>query len=661
MRIGLSLFFVLAFGWNNFVWANAGGPPANRNGLDGLYCTACHRTNALNSGRGNVRIEGMPLAWLPGETYSLRVTITHEGSRRWGFQLSATGANGQQAGEFLPGADGRTAIVTAAVGGSQVQFIRQTSVGTGPGGTNSYEFSYRAPANAALGTIRLHLAGNAANGNNANTDDFIYATETAVPIAIMANSRSFTFADRGGVSVGTANRSAAPVMGHARVQPGPGSPAPAGVAIVGYRQNNVTVSEAAFSAARSLRSARIYTEIDDGMNTSVAIVNPNSQAATLWYYFTDQGGTNFGHGSTVIEPNSQVAGFLDQAPFYRQTLKGMPISRSRSFTVNSSAPISLVAMRGSANERSELIMAPLPVTDLSAASGGSISIPMFADGGGSTTEVLLVNPTDATLNGSVEFLSAEGQPLILTVAGAPRNRLNYSIPPRTSRRFPTGNTFETTVGGSIRIVPVSGAVAPAAAALVSARVGDVTVSESTIEGSAPGSAFRLYVENSGDFARGRPDSIQSGVAIANPGTDAATVTLDLTTMNGISTGLTASLLVPARGQTAVFLNQIPRFASLPLSFQGVLRVSTNSESGIAAAGLRGHYTEGSSPVLLMSGMPAFNESSAPSPSDLVFPQVVDSGGFTTQIVVFSGSAGQRGTGNLRFYSPAGQPLTLTTR
>lgn len=661
MRIVLSLSFMLFFGCNNFAWAFSAGPPASRNGLDGQYCTACHRTNALNSGKGNVRIEGIPLAWFPGETYNVRVMITHEGSSRWGFQLSATGENGQQAGDFLPGADGRTATVTAPVNGSQVQFIRQTSVGTGPGGTNSYEFRYRAPATAANGTIRLHLAGNAANGNNANTGDFIYATEAAVPVAMMTNNRSFTFGERGGASVGTANRSAATVVGHARIQPGPGSPAPSGVAILGWSANNVTISEASFTATRPLRSGRIFTDIGDGVNTSVAIVNPGSQAAMLSYFFTDEGGTNFGHGGIALAPNTQVTGLLDQAPFYRQTLKGMPVSRSRSFTINSTVPVSMLAMRGSTDERAQFLMAPLPVTDLSASSGDPVSIPVFVDGGGSTTEVLLLNPTDATLNGSIEFLSSGGKTLTVSLAGAARNRFNYSIPPRSSRRLSTGNTVDTTVAGSIRIVPVSGATAPAAAALLSTRAGDGTVSESMVEAVAAGSAFRIYVENAGDFAAGRPGAIQSGFAIANPGADVSTVTLDLTALNGVSSGFTASLLIPARGQTAVFLNEIPRFASLPLSFQGVLRVSTTSASGIAVTGMRGHYSESSSPSLIVSGMPAFNENSALSSEDLVFPQVLDSGGFTTQIVVFSGLAGQRGTGNLRFYSPSGQPLTLTTR
>src|SRR5438876_10859496 len=86
--------------------AFSSGPPANRNGVGGQFCTLCHRTNPLNSGEGSVRVAGLPSAWLPGETYSLQVIVSHPTARRFGFQFSATGPNGDQAGELVPASDG---------------------------------------------------------------------------------------------------------------------------------------------------------------------------------------------------------------------------------------------------------------------------------------------------------------------------------------------------------------------------------------------------------------------------------------------------------------------------------------------------------------------------------------------------------------------------
>src|SRR5882724_2463105 len=87
------------------------GAPTDRNGLNGVYCTACHRTNELNVPGGSVSVSGLPSGWIPGNVYRLRVTIAREGSSRWGFEMSAVDASGQQAGEFIAGADGRSQVV----------------------------------------------------------------------------------------------------------------------------------------------------------------------------------------------------------------------------------------------------------------------------------------------------------------------------------------------------------------------------------------------------------------------------------------------------------------------------------------------------------------------------------------------------------------------
>ncbi|HYR43247.1 MAG TPA: hypothetical protein VER98_09500 [Terriglobia bacterium] len=71
----------------------------------------------------------------------------------------------------------------------------------------------------------------------------------------------------------------------------------------------------------------------------------------------------------------------------------------------------------------------------------------------------------------------------------------------------------------------------------------------------------------------------------------ASVTFQATTLSGASLGLTGSAVVPANGQIAIFLSQIPGFSSLPNPFQGVLRVSTTSSAGISVIGIRGRYNE----------------------------------------------------------------------
>src|SRR5213078_1273553 len=118
----------------------------------------------------------------------------------------------------------------------------------------------------------------------------------------------------------------------------------------------------------------------------VAIANPNNSGATLSFSFTDRNGQTFGAGSTTVAANGQIAAFLNQAPFNAGD------SVAGSFTFTASVPVSVIALRGLTNERSEFLITTLPVADLSAAaSSETILFPHFADGGGWTTQILLVN------------------------------------------------------------------------------------------------------------------------------------------------------------------------------------------------------------------------------------------------------------------------------
>src|SRR5438093_10368115 len=97
----------------------------------------------------------------------------------------------------------------------------------------------------------------------------------------------------------------------------------------------------------------------DALNIALAIVNPNEQAVTLNFYFTDVAGNNFGQGSTILPQNSEVAAFLDQPPF------SAPRGSVATFTFTSTLLVSALALRGITNERGDFLMTILPVVDIS--------------------------------------------------------------------------------------------------------------------------------------------------------------------------------------------------------------------------------------------------------------------------------------------------------
>ncbi len=451
----------------------------------------------------------------------------------------------------------------------------------------------------------------------------------------------FTMQNGGGVTRTTAGASGQSVAGYGRIEANSGSTTPNGLAIFGFRQNNVLVTEAGVPATAAISSGRIYAEISGSVNTGIAIANPNNVPAAVSFYFTTAGG-NSGSGSTTIAANGQLAAFLDQAPFNgTKPLTG-------TFTFSSSVPVAVTALRGLTNERGDFLITTLPVASISGtAATGAVVFPHYANGDGWTTQIILVNPTDSALAGTIQFLDQQGQTASTSA---------YSVPVRTSYTLNTSGTPQPAQSGSVRVVPATNSAAPAGLAVFSYRKDGITVTEAGVSAVSSGSAFRMYVE-------AYASSIQSGVAITTLSNAQATVRLELTRLDGSSTGLTGTLVVPANGQVAQFLNQIPPFAVLTqpptlqeFTFQGVLRIS--SSSPISVVGLRGRYNERND--FLITTTPAADEAAAATDAELFFPHFAEAGGFSTQFILFSNSPGQR-SGTIRFVSQSGGVLNLTLR
>ncbi len=479
---------------------------------------------------------------------------------------------------------------------------------------------------------------------------------SAVPKEITAVSqRPYSFPDRGGISMETAGLGSGTTVGYARILPANGSTTPGGLAIFGLRQNSVLVTEAGVPASPLVREGRIYVEVGGGVNTGVAIANPNAQAASISFLFVDSSGKEAGSGTVTVPANGQLARFVNEAPFGGGNLS------TGTLTLRSSLPVGIRSLRGLLNERSEFLITTLPVAELTASVGEMVILPHFADGGGWKTQVILVNPSETTISGTVQFVgqgsaSAAGRPVTVTIGGQTADTFNYSIPPGSSRALQTAGSASEVLSGSVRVQPFSAQATPSVMEVFSFRRSGITVSEAGVSATKAGAAFRLYAEVSGNLLGGEAGAIQTGLAIANPSGSSANVSLDLTYLSGKSTGLKASVTVPANGQVAQFLGQLPGFSSLPNSFQGILRVSAAAGSGVSVVGLRGRQNERGD--FLITTTPPSEEGVKAGNSEMLFPQLADGGGYTTQLILFSGSSGQSAAGDLRFLSQGGQPLGL---
>lgn len=493
-----------------------------------------------------------------------------------------------------------------------------------------------------MNTASISNAGDRNSANNSAIDATLITEPGVLP---------YDLAERGAVSAVGDGGEGPPAVGYARIIPDAAQRAPAGLAIFSSRLNGVWISETSVPAVSPIQSGRIFAEVNDDVNTGIAIANPNAQPATLSFHFTASDGTDFGAGTATIPGNAQTAVFLNQSPF-----NGGP-SLVGTFTFRADRPISIVALRVFINERRESLLTAVPVSPLVGGRDAPV-LPHFAEGGGWRTQLVLTNSTDQTISGTIQFLGqgSGGNPAVpvaVNIDGLNTTETRYSIPPRSTRRLRTSGSAAPAVSGSIRVVPAADGTAPAALAILSYNSAGVTVTETAVSAQPAGSAFQSYVEALGT------EPVQSGFAIANLGASPAAVAFDLTTLAGAPTGVSGTLVVPGKGQIAQFLNQLSGFERLPLPFRGVLRLSTGSVSKIGVIGLRSRINQRGD--FLITTTPSVNDEEPGTIQDLMLPHFVTGAGYTTQFIVQDRRGGQGSKGVVQFFDPTGTPLDLSTQ
>ena len=466
-------------------------------------------------------------------------------------------------------------------------------------------------------------------------------------------TESFSFPDLGGWATTSSGTAETVRVGYGRISADAGSATPSGIAIFQFRDSEgVLISEAGVPATKLIQEGRIFAEVNGPVNTGLALANPNGETAIIRFYFTDTQGTDFGSGSFELGALQQTAKFLDQPPF-----NGGSAVRG-TFTFESSVPIAVTALRTFTNEAGELLVTTLPVAPLSSASEETVYFPHFAAGGGWVTQVILVNPTDSTITGTVGFLgpgsgTIAASPVVLTLDdGSTGSDFDYSIPPRSSQRFTTSNPSGALKAGSVRATPNSGNTTPSGLVVFSYAPAGKTLSESGVAALPEGTGFRVYAEASG--TPGQVGSINTGLAITNVAQASNTVTLEVTNLDESLAAAPEMLTLPPSGQVARFLNDI---FSLPDNFSGVLRVASTDDVAIVALRLRVNENN----EIKVTTLAPSNEMDPSISEERFFAHFADSGGWSTQFILFSGTAGQASSGTLRFIDASGQPLDLSSQ
>lgn len=149
--------------------------------------SGCHGGNAVNAAGGSIIItDNIPATgYVPGTTYSINVTVARTGVSKFGFGFEAVNSSNGNAGTLQV----TNAALTKTLSGTRVNMTHLNNSGIGSG-VKSFTFNWIAPA-ASNGTVTFYSAGNATNGNNSTSGDFIYTTtRTVSPHPVVTGSIS---------------------------------------------------------------------------------------------------------------------------------------------------------------------------------------------------------------------------------------------------------------------------------------------------------------------------------------------------------------------------------------------------------------------------------------------------------------------------------------
>jgi hypothetical protein len=170
-----------------------------------------------------------------------------------------------------------------------------------------------------------------------------------------------------------------------------------------------------------------------------------------------------------------------------------------------------------------------------------------------------------------------------------------------------------------RIQSASGSVPPSGLSIVSGTSGGVLINEIGLPASAPVASGRIYAEIG--------NSVKTGIALVNPGTQATVISYYFTTAGGSKLS-SSSFTLPANQQVVAFLNQQP--FNGPNNIQGTFTF-TSSPVAVSAVGYIG--STNSRGEFIETTLPVFPLVQKYGSQELLFPHFVGSGGWTSEMVL----------------------------
>lgn len=451
--------------------------------------------------------------------------------------------------------------------------------------------------------------------------------------------------------------------GYALVSTNSGNP-PYGTAVFSLTQNGVVVSEVGVPASAPTVHGRIFIDfrtavaakseqIDSGtinIDTGMALVNRGNGTAHITFALQDATGTAMlgASGSGALAVGAHTALFIDQlgsfATGFNLPANFSTATKFGSLDILSDQPLSILALRLTNNQRGDALLTSTPIVDMT--QGSSITplyFPQFADGGGYTMLLILLNTSAGTETGKLRFYLDDGSAVVVhQVGGNSNSTFSYNIPAGGVYVFQTDGSPASVHAGWVQAVPDAGMMAPVGAGVFSLTQGGILVTQSGVPSAVPTTHARIYVDESGGH--------DTGLAIANPSGSPMAVVLSAFQTDGVTPEGSSNgpVNLAVNGHKAAFAGQF--ITGLPAGFTGVLDIT--SAQPFAALTLR--LLNNARGDTLLTTFPIADFHQAPV-TPLVFPQIADGGGYQTQFI-FLDTSGSASTVTLSYSGDNGSPI-----
>lgn len=410
----------------------------------------------------------------------------------------------------------------------------------------------------------------------------------------------------------------------------------------GFTQNGVLVTEVGVPASPPVSSARIFVDAAAGLDSGVAFVNPGDSPITVTLDLRNQLGVIVTSSSLPLDPKGHTARFVSQL------VPGTPNPFLGTLTLSSTAPFAAADLRSAINGHGETLFSALPLTDLiNPPSAARLIFPQVVDGGGSPTQLLLLNPSNSFASkGTVSLYDDNGNPLSLDFGPGIgiQSTLNYSLAPNGMAKFSTTGSGSLRVGYAV-VTPTSGPL-PVGSGVFSINGASGLSSQASLLNAPETTAARMFVEGTSS-----PLSRNTGIAIVNRNNVQALVNFTLQNPDGSTQS--QSVNIGPNGHLAQFVTEL--FPGLAKDYHGVMTINSN----VPVASLILRLTMNQRGESLYSTLSVADLNNLPV-GPLFIPQIVNGGGYQAELILLNGS-GTSGTIQVEFFDDRGGNISFPLR